>query len=368
MSSLWTTAEAGASTWHRGAMTSPRGPQVHAVPESPEGARVVLDPAVRVLWRAADCVQLELGDRALVIDGVDPAAITALAGRAAACPAPAGVVPAGMHRDDIRRLTAAGFATVVPPGAPPAGTIPTLAGELAALTARRGAAGSAAFSARAHRCIAIVGAGRIGAHLAAVLAASGVGRVAVTDHSTVRLTHPLPGGVAPADEGRRHSEAAADAVARAVPGADTTPLVSDHEPDLTVVAVDEPLDDERREDLHERGRTHLVARIGPGFAAIGPLVVPGFTSCLRCADLHRRDRDPAWPALAVQLSVPPRYGTASETALATLAVGVTSLQVLQYLDGAAPATIDGTLELHQPDWRLRRRSWSRHPDCDCGEA
>ncbi len=35
-------------------------------------------------------------------------------------------------------------------------------------------------------------------------------------------------------------------------------------------------------------------------AIVGPLVVPGQTSCLRCAHLHRRDADPAWPLLAVQ--------------------------------------------------------------------
>lgn len=35
-------------------------------------------------------------------------------------------------------------------------------------------------------------------------------------------------------------------------------------------------------------------------AVAGPIVVPGRTSCHRCAHLHRRDADPAWPLLAVQ--------------------------------------------------------------------
>jgi nicotinamidase-related amidase len=38
-----------------------------------------------------------------------------------------------------------------------------------------------------------------------------------------------------------------------------------------------------------------------GTGLVGPLVIPGVTSCLRCADLHRSDRDAAWPALAAQL-------------------------------------------------------------------
>jgi hypothetical protein len=95
-------------------------------------------------------------------------------------------------------------------------------------------------------------------------------------------------------------------------------------------------------------------------------VIPGLTSCLRCADLHRIDRDPAWPALAVQLSVRRRRAAPADVALATAIGGVAALQALAFLDGGDPATIDGTLEMHLPDWRIRRRSWPTHPDCDCG--
>jgi hypothetical protein len=67
----------------------------------------------------------------------------------------------------------------------------------------------------------------------------------------------------------------------------------------------------------------------------------------------------------VQLTVQPRRGAASHVAVATVVAGVAALQILSYLDGEQPAAIDGTLELHQPDWRIRRRSWPAHPDCDC---
>ena len=30
-----------------------------------------------------------------------------------------------------------------------------------------------------------------------------------------------------------------------------------------------------------------------------------------------------------------------------------------------PATIEGSLEVTLPDWKLRRRSWHRHPECPC---
>ena len=35
-------------------------------------------------------------------------------------------------------------------------------------------------------------------------------------------------------------------------------------------------------------------------SVVGPMVVPGRTSCLRCAQLHHRDADPTWPLVAVQ--------------------------------------------------------------------
>jgi hypothetical protein len=41
------------------------------------------------------------------------------------------------------------------------------------------------------------------------------------------------------------------------------------------------------------------------------------------------------------------------------------MQVLAFLDGEEPASIEGSLELHMPDWRLRRRTRPLHPDCNC---
>ncbi|MGB8403870.1 MAG: cyclodehydratase, partial [Mycobacterium sp.] len=54
-------------------------------------------------------------------------------------------------------------------------------------------------------------------------------------------------------------------------------------------------------DLQAARVPHLPVRIRDGVGLIGPLVLPGVTSCLNCADLHRGDRDAAWPAVATQL-------------------------------------------------------------------
>lgn len=46
---------------------------------------------------------------------------------------------------------------------------------------------------------------------------------------------------------------------------------------------------------------HLHVGTHGAISVVGPMVVPGVTSCLRCAHLHQRDADPSWPLLAVQL-------------------------------------------------------------------
>lgn len=211
----------------------------------------------------------------------------------------------------------------------------------------------------------VLGPGRSGAHLAASLAAAGVGHVHCSTAGDAKLHHTVPGGVLPGDEGQMLSYAAERAVLQAAPDTDTAPTRSGDRPDLTILALDAPITDERRLSLHAIDAPYLAVTLGVDHGVIGPLVLPGLTSCLRCADLHRADRDPAWSALAVQLSVPRRYGPASDVAVATVIAGAAALQALMFLDGGEPAVIDATIELRLPDWRLRRRSWAPHPECDC---
>jgi hypothetical protein len=314
----------------------------------------VLNPAARYLWRTTSLLQVEVGTRRVLVEGVDPARLRqVLAG--APDPATAPLRDAGL-------LWTAATDDPDPRRVPPR---PWLASELAALTVRHGEDAAARLADRARCVVAVHGHSRTAAHVAALLAASGVGRVVLNDPGTARLATAVPGGACPADEGRPLATVAADAVARAAPGTDTSPLPFGERPDLVVLATDEPVDPEQRDALHARGCAHLPVQLGAGFGTVGPLVVPGLTSCLACVDRHRLDRDDGWPALAVQLAQPPRGPTPASAALATVVAGVGALQALSYLDGEGCATLDGTLELHLPDWRLRRRSWPTHPACGC---
>jgi hypothetical protein len=107
---------------------------------------------------------------------------------------------------------------------------------------------------------------------------------------------------------------------------------------------------------------------------IGPFVLPGRTPCLRCVELTRGDRDPAWPVLAAQLIGERSRVEPCDVVLASAAASVAALNVLAWLDRGAeaapsaslPPTIGGTLELSLADLRLRRRTVPAHPGCGCG--
>jgi len=335
----------------------------------------MLNPSARMLWRSPTSIQLELGSRAVVVDGLGPSTIRRLAARPGVAGGAPGPRPVHVA---LQTLTDAGYlwprvsdganndddtaAFDDPRLAPPS---PRLACELGGLAARHGQRAAEVLNARRHYLVTVHGDGRCGVHIAALLAAAGVGRVCLSQPGTVRLEHAMPGGVTPVDEGGNLAAAASAAIQRAAPEADTTAPPLGEQPDLVILATDDPVDGQRRDSLHARECPHLVVRLGPDHGSVGPLVLPGLTSCLQCADLHRLDRDPAWSALAVQLSQPRRRGANSDVAVATLISAVAVLQALAFLDGEQPATVDGTIELHLPDWRLRRRSWSVHHSCGC---
>jgi hypothetical protein len=243
----------------------------------------------------------------------------------------------------------------------PAAAARTAAELPAALSAVRGPA----WRARRSAAVLVDGANRVGVPLAAMLAASGIGRVSVRDPGLTTAGDAVVGGLNATDEGRPRALAAADAIRRASPLTDLRPL-PEEAADLVVLARPWAASDPLASAVHRVQVPHLVATVRGEVGIVGPLVVPGVTSCLRCADLHRRDADPRWPRLAVQLTAtePPPSG-ATVTCLLTAATA--ALEVLAYLDGAAaPAVLDATMELRPPDLRPRLRRWPAHPACACG--
>jgi hypothetical protein len=221
---------------------------------------------------------------------------------------------------------------------------------------------------RRQSAVVVEGADRVGTPLAAVLAASGVGRVHVRDRGTTRAGDAIVGGATAADEGRPRPSAAADAIRRASPLTDLRPLAPGQAPDLVVLCRPWAAVDPLSVAWHRAGVPHLVATVREETGVVGPFVVPGGSSCLRCAEAWRRDEDPTWPRLAAQLAAAEPAPTGA-TIICLLTALTAAVQVLAHLDGdQAPATVDATLEMRPPDFVPRLRRWSPHPDCGCAGA
>jgi hypothetical protein len=219
---------------------------------------------------------------------------------------------------------------------------------------------------RRQSAVVVDGATRVGTPLAAVLAASGVGTVHVRDRGPTTAADAVVGGAGAADEGRPRSLAAADAVRRVSPLTDLRPPT--RTPDLVVLCRPWSAADPLHVGLQRDGVPHLVATVRGETGVVGPLVLPGSTSCLRCADAWRREADPEWPRLAAQLAAaePPSSG-ATVTCLLTAVTA--AVQVLAHLDGGAvPVACGATLELRPPALTPVLRRWPAHPGCPCGAA
>src|SRR4051794_26392000 len=247
----------------------PRQPQ----PAAP--ARPVLKPALRRLWRDATTLQLGVDPaRAVVLAGVGATEVRlldTLDGSRDAAGVASAAATLGVPERAARRLVAllarsnalddssgerAALAELDPDERE------RLRPELATLSLVHDAPGAAArvLTARRERIVLVRGAGRVGAALTTLLAASGVGRVASEDSAATQPADAAPAGVTTADTGLARERAADHAVRRAAPSTETGPLAHDERPDLVVLAA-EPLDAASQDALLRLEAPHLYAAV-----------------------------------------------------------------------------------------------------------
>lgn len=114
---------------------------------------------------------------------------------------------------------------------------------------------------------------------------------------------------------------------------------------------------------------HLHAGVHADLATIGPLVVPGVTSCLRCLHLHRRDADPAWPLLSVQWAhaLGDAPVTPVDPLLARLAADWAALLVRAWVDlpDQPEAWANLAIDVRLPLGDVQVRQCPPHPMCGC---
>ncbi len=342
--------------------------------------RPVIKPALHKIWRDHHTLQIGLDpDRAVVITGLDRPLASVIEILDGTHDVPRVLDKArsvGVAESDVRSLLdLLAQGDVLDDAAADRGALaalPTrdrdrLAPDLASASLVRGGqdGGMAVFQRRRRSSVTVHGAGRVGASVATLLAAAGIGSVHVEDAGRATVADAAPAGLAPEAAGERRGLAARAAVRRvdaAVADAPAAPR-----PDVVVFAPASGAPDPRLvDDLVREGVPHVLAVVRETTGVVGPLVLPGRSTCLRCCDLHRSDRDRAWPRIAAQL-VGARTGVpACDVVLATTVAGHAALQVLLWLDGTpCPEAVDGTLEVSAVDGTTRRRTWQPHPACGC---
>jgi bacteriocin biosynthesis cyclodehydratase domain-containing protein len=217
--------------------------------------------------------------------------------------------------------------------------------------------------------VAVQGDGRLAVAVGCLLATAGVGWVHVAATGAVR-PEDIGAGYREEDIGVPRLVAARRALRRAEPNVRTAQFDVTRAPDLVVLCDSLVPRPERVDMLMRAAIPHLFVRVRDTVGIVGPLVVPGLTSCLRCADLHRCDRDSCWPQLAVQLAGQTQLtdlaGTQATAAFAVAQV----LEAAGWLRGAAerPATCETSVALEPRTATVRHRAWSAHPRCPCGAA
>ncbi|MFG2037338.1 hypothetical protein [Dactylosporangium sp. NPDC048998] len=212
--------------------------------------------------------------------------------------------------------------------------------------------------------VVVAGDGPLVAPLATALAGAGVGHVHPVVEGTATHADVAVGGLACEDVAASRAIATCTAIVRFAPGVDVSSVRSDNVDFVVRVGDRHPPALARRGiRLHTLPRLEVTVRLGT--VLVGPLVRPAGSPCRLCLDLHRRDRDPAWPVLAAQLATaPPGVGEPCTLTTAMAGAAFAADEVLSYLDGASPRTEAAIVEIARPG-EFRRREWGAHPRCDC---
>ncbi|MFD4373523.1 TOMM precursor leader peptide-binding protein [Streptomyces sp. NPDC058486] len=363
----------------------------------------MVKPALRRAWRSLTCVQYGVTPaHAVVLDPVDAATgrllglmdgtrgTALLRAEAAALGLPEGRLDALLGR-----LAAVGLlveAAAGRPGraGPEAGAVDTaldpLRADLASLSVVCPEPDRAlrTLAARRERRVRVRGAGRVGAMVAALLAAAGVGGVEVVDGGRVEPWETAPGGLPAEAVGERRVAAvrrlvgrwargpvAARRAGRRAVGGDgdggvAVSLVVVTDRDGLGVRVPDPV---AAEPWTAAGVPHLYAGVVEATGVVGPLVLPGGTACARCLQEEATDRDPAWPRLLAQWrSGAPHPLPACDVALATAVAGLAAAHALAFLDGELPSSTGTRWEAALPSLAWRSERLVPHPACPCGAA
>lgn len=171
----------------------------------------------------------------------------------------------------------------------------------------------------------------------------------------------------------------ADDLARILAGSGvhvlTSPRVEalvDEGADLAVAVAHYVLAPELHSVWLRRDVPHLPIVFSDSAVRVGPIVEPGAGPCLRCLELHHRDRDIAWPAIATQLVG--RRGAAESALLAGEGAAAAARLILDRLSldrlsldrlARGSRTSSVSLRIDADTGERSYATWHQHPDCGC---
>jgi len=365
--------------------------------------RPALKPGLLPVWRNRDTIQIGIDPRrAIALTGMRRAAslLRLLDGSRDRMQVLGAARDLGMEpemTDRVLSLLAAGGAL----DDIPASTYDTLSTALRARLAPELATASLAYgdadggartlARRQAACVRVHGASRAGLWIAALLTSAGIGLVISAGPAGAqpgqanRPATPEPPSAPEPPSGLEPAPAPGPPPAPGLPaglpgpgapnpsppagrsaGRSAAPRTRPRRPSLVILA------DSHRRDLPatlSRDQVpHLAASASEAIGVVGPLVLPGRSACLRCLDLTRAERDPAWPLILAQLAGHSGADPAAcDAVLAAMVAAQATAQALAFIDRgpAAVAVISGTLELVLPGWQWRRRTWQPHHECGC---
>ncbi|MFD9715036.1 ThiF family adenylyltransferase [Streptomyces sp. NPDC059076] len=394
----------------------------------------MVKPALRRAWRERQTVQFGVTPaHAVVVGPMDPAtgSLLQLFDGTRGLPllrkeAHAMGLPDGQTDALIGRLTAAGLLDDPTAGGPAAdvlrakpGRLQRLRPDLASLSVVHPGPGAAIrhLAARHAMRVQVRGAGRVGAAVAALLSAAGVGHVDTLDGGCVEPWDAAPGGLSPGAVGERREVAARrlvrDSAPHPAPRAgrrtsglptrtttpDRGPTAREEGPDphprprppsgggVSATSCSEPAvslivvcprdglsayapDPAQAEHWITTGTPHLYAGVVEATGFVGPLVLPGGSACAGCWERCRADGDPGWPRLLAQWRSGSRRNAvpACDISLAATVAGLAAAHTLSFLDGGLPLSVGARWEVAQPMLSWRSERLRAHEACGCGAA
>lgn len=146
-----------------------------------------------------------------------------------------------------------------------------------------------------------------------------------------------------------------------VVAADTPSELEHLTPDIAVVVGQFVLPPATHAIWLRRDVPHVPVVASETAVTIGPVIEPGDGPCLLCLELHRRDEDSAWPAVATQL-LGRRTGVDSALVAAEAAAVLARMLLGRLESGAGRAE---SVRIHASSGERSTRQWQAHPECGC---